>query len=534
MNIINLSFRAFILFQVCDSSAFNYTHTPKRDATYGGVSIQPYRKFVSIDKNPEEGDDDSQVSPPSAMDLVFEAAASQSIPAKGSGRMSVRTEEIDDQKYDVIIIGAGWAGMTAALELQKNNVTFKVLEARDYVGGRSQTTSVDGMEFNTGSMWLQEGTCNPLYSVANYTGADLIDYSVRYQLWDEMGPISDQDYQQYTEALYNWAWQRYTWSKMYLVDEDEQLSVATDEVLSLIDKYSNAGTRKKILKAILESWVNIPYGADMDRMSLFYGQDGSYICGGDWKFVSSPFSKIIDTYTEPVKNKIQTEAVVKTINYTKKNIKIKYEDRFSENVVDRTISAKKVIVTVPLGVLKKKGINFIPDLPDKTWNGIRGIGMGKQVRAFMFWDDEDRFWPHGPDHISNTEMIESKVLYHVSSSLHNDTTSQLIAVMTSPEALELEKKYAKRKNTKKYEEELMKLAMIPLRRMFGEDISNPKRTFATKWNVDEFSYGIYSFNKVGHLPSFRKRLKEPIQDKIFFAGEATSSKFYGTLHGEKC
>jgi len=530
MNIINLSFRAFILFQVCDSSAFNYTHTPKRDATYGGVSIQPYRKFVSIDKNPEEGDDDSQVSPPSAMDLVFEAAASQSIPAKGSGRMSVRTEEIDDQKYDVIIIGAGWAGMTAALELQKNNVTFKVLEARDYVGGRSQTTSVDGMEFNTGSMWLQEGTCNPLYSVANYTGADLIDYSVRYQLWDEMGPISDQDYQQYTEALYNWAWQRYTWSKMYLVDEDEQLSVATDEVLSLIDKYSNAGTRKKILKAILESWVNIPYGADMDKMSLWYGQEGSYICGGAWKFVSSPFSKIIDTYVEPVKSKIQTEAVVKTINY-KKHPKIKYEDRSSGNVVDRTISAKKVIVTVPLGVLKKKGINFVPDLPDKTWNGIRGIGMGKQVRAFMFWDDEDSFWPHEPDHLSNTEMIESNILYHVASSLHNDTTSQLIAVMTSPEALELEKKYANRKNTKKYEEELMKLAMVPLRRMFGEDIPNPKRTFATKWNVDEFSYGIYSFNKVGHSPSFRKRLKKPIQNKIFFAGEATSSKFWGTLHG---
>jgi len=186
---------------------------------------------------------------------------------------------------------------------------------------------------------------------------------------------------------------------------------------------------------------------------------------------------------------------------------------------------------VPLGVLKKKGINFVPDLPEKTQIGIRGIGMGKQVRAFMFWDDDDSFWPHEPDHLFNTEITESKVVYHVASGLHNDTKSQLIAVMSSPEAFTLEKKYAKRKNTTRYEEELMKLAMVPLRRIFGEDIPNPKRTHATKWNVDEFSYGIYSFNKVGHSPSFRKRLKEPIDDKIFFAGEATSSKFWGTLHG---
>lgn len=527
MNVIIFFFRALILFQVCDSSALDTTPTPEHE-TYDGFSMQRYKQFVNI--NPEEGDDDFQVSPPSAMDLVLDAAASETMPAKGSGRMSVPHKESDKNSYDVVIIGAGWAGMTAALALQKNNITFKVIEARDYVGGRSQTASVDGIEFNTGSMWLQEATCNPLYDVANEAGADLIDYFARYQLWNDTEPISDQDYQRYAENLYNWGWLRYTYSKMFLVDEDEQLSTTTNDVLAIIQKYSDPETKEKVLKAILESWVSIPYGADMDRMSLIYGQDGSYICGGDWKFVSSPFSEIIDKYVEPVKDKIQTEAVVKRINY-KKNPKIKYEDRSGGNVVDRTVSAKKVIVTVPLGVLKKKGINFVPDLPEKTQIGIRGIGMGKQVRAFMFWDDDDSFWPHEPDHLFNTEITESKVVYHVASGLHNDTKSQLIAVMSSPEAFTLEKKYAKRKNTTRYEEELMKLAMVPLRRIFGEDIPNPKRTHATKWNVDEFSYGIYSFNKVGHSPSFRKRLKEPIDDKIFFAGEATSSKFWGTLHG---
>jgi len=350
MNVIIFFFRALILFQVCDSSALDTTPTPEHE-TYDGFSMQRYKQFVNI--NPEEGDDDFQVSPPSAMDLVLDAAASETMPAKGSGRMSVPNKESDKNSYDVVIIGAGWAGMTAALALQKNNITFKVIEARDYIGGRSQTASVDGIEFNTGSMWLQEATCNPLYDVANEAGADLIDYFARYQLWNDTEPISDQDYQRYAENLYNWGWLRYTYSKMFLVDEDEQLSTTTNDVLAIIQKYSDPETKEKVLKAILESWVSIPYGADMDRMSLIYGQDGSYICGGDWKFVSSPFSEIIDKYVEPVKDKIQTEAVVKRINY-KKNPKIKYEDRSGGNVVDRTVSAKKSNCNCATWCIKKE------------------------------------------------------------------------------------------------------------------------------------------------------------------------------------
>jgi len=499
--------------------------TPNSIETYSGVSKFDY-KIPRRNDVPDKGDtDDINASPSRAIDLIKDAA-------KMAGKSSTPTDS-GSNVYDVIIIGAGWAGMTAALNLQKRGITnFKVLEGRDYIGGRTQTKKVDGMIINTGSMWLMENACNPLMGVARDAGSRLVNYYSNYQMWYNGTIMSDQDFARYAEALYTYGWSSYTYHKMYLADKDEPLQNATNEVLATIDKYSNPSVKKLILKTLLEGWFSIPYGMDFKRLSLFYGEDGSYICnGGAWSFVSSSFSKIINTYVKPVRPKIQTEAAVKKIEYKDYgNTTITYEDRSGETVIEKTLFAKKVIVTVPLGVLKNRGIQFNPALPKQFMNGVRGIGMGRQVRAFMFWDKGDIFWPQNADHLMNSNMTGSGIVYHIPSSLHNDTIPQLIAVMTSPEAFRLERNFAL-KSKKIYHSALAKLAMEPLRNMFGEKIPDPKRTYGTNWNVDEFSYGIYTSNKVNHLPSYRTRLKKPIDDTLFFAGEATSSRYYGTIHG---
>ena len=74
----------------------------------------------------------------------------------------------------------------------------------------------------------------------------------------------------------------------------------------------------------------------------------------------------------------------------------------------------------------------------------------------------------------------------------------------------------------KYEKELTKLVMGPLRNIFGEAIPYPVKVAATKWIVDDFAY---SYNKVGYLENDRKRLRAPINDKIFISGEHTSTHY---------
>ena len=83
----------------------------------------------------------------------------------------------------------------------------------------------------------------------------------------------------------------------------------------------------------------------------------------------SGFTPIVEALAEPVKDKIQMESKVTSIDYSNENVQVTYEDRSGDETTQQVLNAKKVIVTVPLGVLKKSehegGIKFLPQLPRK-------------------------------------------------------------------------------------------------------------------------------------------------------------------------
>ncbi len=108
---------------------------------------------------------------------------------------SASEEDKMNKVYDVVIVGAGWAGIAAALKLQMEGIkNIIVLEARDYIGGRSfsEEKVYKGHNANMGSMWLLYGKNNPLWSVAKEVGSDLDAYDYSVQMWRGSEPISDQ------------------------------------------------------------------------------------------------------------------------------------------------------------------------------------------------------------------------------------------------------------------------------------------------------------------------------------------------------
>lgn len=81
------------------------------------------------------------------------------------------------------------------------------------------------------------------------------------------------------------------------------------------------------------------------------------------------------------------------------------------------------------------------------------------------------------------------------------------------------------------DQQIVQSAMATLRLIFGDEIPEPIDYQITRWASDPFSFGSYSFNAVGSTPQMRDDLAAPLQQQLYFAGEATHKDYFGTAHG---
>jgi monoamine oxidase len=98
----------------------------------------------------------------------------------------------------------------------------------------------------------------------------------------------------------------------------------------------------------------------------------------------------------------------------------------------------------------------------------------------------------------------------------------LIAISTAQDAVEVEAKT---------DDEIVIELMAILKEQYGDQIPQPNDVRITRWHQDPFSFGSYSFMKVGATEQSRVDLAATVDNKVYFAGEATSSRFPSTVHG---
>src|SRR5262249_55241851 len=89
----------------------------------------------------------------------------------------------------VIVVGAGWAGLTAANALRNAGVEHVVLEGRDRIGGRAYTVDLDGVPVDLGCSWIHDRIGNPMSVLAEQAAvsngaADLEADATTYRMWD--------------------------------------------------------------------------------------------------------------------------------------------------------------------------------------------------------------------------------------------------------------------------------------------------------------------------------------------------------------
>jgi monoamine oxidase len=197
---------------------------------------------------------------------------------------------------------------------------------------------------------------------------------------------------------------------------------------------------------------------------------------------------------------------------------------YSGNLVDvltnhGSFHANHVLVTVPLGVLQAGKIAFNPSLPRAKRDAICETRMGVFNKIFLkfdavFWDrDYELIGYMGASDCDWPEIVNF----------------QKIAGL--PVLLAFSAGTAGEKNELRSDPELVADLMDCLRRMYGDDIPEPTGHLITRWNQAPYCLGSYSYIPVGSKNSQRRQIGAPVENRIFFAGEATSQFFPSTVYG---
>lgn len=395
-----------------------------------------------------------------------------------------------------VIIGAGMAGLSAASYLRKKGYSPIVLEAQDRIGGRVRTQIDSGTLFDEGASWIHGPSNNPITRIAKKAGAETYltdDESIK--VFDKNGnPYKDDELTE-AEELYN--------------DIIENLDGIAEENFAEVFYSKHPEFRDDNLWTyMLSAFLEFDTGGDIyDLSSTDYYDDEAF--KGDDVIITNGYDLIPKYLAQNVDIRLNT--FVNGINYEKDNIYISTNN--GEYVAD------KVLITVPLGVLKKNIIQFQPNLPERITTGIHSLKMGSVNKFLLIWDDA--FWPEDIQYFGFTPETKGKFNYFLNVKKYSDKN----ALMT----------FAFGEFSKQTENEtddkIIQDIMGHLRIMFGDSISAPTQFHRTRWSLNPNSFGAYSHPTPNLGSAAFEVFQEPIDGKIYFAGEHTIIDYRGTIHG---
>lgn len=416
------------------------------------------------------------------------------------------------RKYEVIVIGAGISGLTAARDLGIDGYDVLVLEARDRIGGRIWTSRELGLPIDLGASWIHGFEDNPIARLARRHHIEILRTDIssvtpaRYRsvaLYDEDGRrLTGPEVVEMSDMMADYL-------EFITQKQKEGIEMSLLEVENAFAAtYSLTAEQIRRLTFIARTYLEHEWAGPRSDVSLLEYDKALHFAGHDRVFPGG--------YDQVTEKLAQDSHIL--LNHEVRQID------FTGNLVDvltnhGSYHANHVLVTVPLGVLQAGRIAFNPSLPRSKRDAIRKTRMGIFNKVFLkfdsvFWDaDYELIGYMGTGENDWPEIINFHKIANI------------------PVLLAFSAGAAGAKNESLSDEEVVGGLMASLRRMYGDSIPEPAGYQVTRWNNDPFSLGSYSYTPVGSKQSYRRQIGEPVENKIFFAGEATSQYFPATVHG---
>ena len=398
---------------------------------------------------------------------------------------------------DVVVIGAGASGLAATADLTRRGISVLCIEGMNRIGGRCYTdlTSFNGLPADHGAHWLHAKKGNELYKFGR-------ENKDKFKIYNE--PSASVVYDGKNKIKGNAFWNVYNKIK---------------------DIYSDGGSDVPLMDLIPDglkknTWFDTAHAAinarDFDNLSVAddslnyednYWESGNALC-------REGYGTLLAYYRKDVPVRFNT--IVSEIKWGGKGVQV---------VTNKgTIKAKACIVTTSVGVLRAEKIKFSPKLSPRKYEAFEGITMGTSNRVIM--ELKKKFvgrFKKDTNFYSKIESNGAKSPEGIGYGLIKmGGTNLCLFALNGEFSRSLENQGS---------QAMIDFVINQLKSNFGSKFYDKYfvKAIATGWNKNSFTLGAYS----GAIPgksNLRPRLKRPVGDKIFFAGEATAGA-YGTVHG---
>ena len=406
---------------------------------------------------------------------------------------------------DVIVIGAGLAGLGAATALRARGLRCVVLEAANRIGGRAWTAypeSLGGVWFDMGAVWLHDAARNPLVPLARAAGETLLRSD---ELRQERTFVGSRLATAAELADYEGA------SARFEAAADTLLAAHADVPLSAVTR----SLPDDPWAPTIEAWEGpVICTVDADRFSARDWRRNALSGfnlvpqGGVGAFVARNLGAGLD---------IRLDTPVLGVRWNGPGGQI------SVDTPTGTLTARAGIVTVSTGVLAAGTIAFDPPLPPSVADSVQALPMGLAIKVALRATGPDRL--DLPPHTSVDRQVARSGETFVPFQCWPFGRDYVQGWIGGGIAWDLARAGGAA---------VVDHALAQLRAVFGSRVD---RLFAgggrlvTHWDADPFVQGAYCYAVPGQA-SARDRLAEPVGDgHLLFAGEACNVPYAGTVAG---